>query len=66
MQSPRTEPSYDEEPAFGAFTAFRNTHTKMVAYMTSTMENFGKLQRRTCSVRKSNDRPRISVIPLTR
>ena len=34
--------------------------------MASTMQNLGKLQRRTCSVRKSNDKPRISVIPLTR
>jgi hypothetical protein len=44
---------------------FRKTHSKMVAYMTSTIESIGQLQR-TSSLRKCSKQQRISIIPLTR
>ena len=64
LQSPRSELTVEED-AFTPFSAFRKTHSKMVAYMTSTLQS-SQPERRKCSVRKSNNKPRISIIPLTR
>ena len=65
LNSPRSEAAFNEEPLFTPLPAFRKTHSKMVAYMTSTlMETIGNLARASSS-RKSN-KQRISIIPLTR
>ena len=63
-QTPRSEDSHDSDMFPLHLTTFRKTHSKMVAYMTSTMESLKKLSR-TRSLRKSN-KTHISILPLTR